>query len=221
MKRIMGIFLLSISICLSGCASIYSVKFNGYSDKEQPEVAIPEGASFCVLENKDARNPLFDAEIKSKIERLLRQKGYNLVVYDQAEFYLSFNYSMGQARVVTEVVPFYNPSETATVQTVTSTGKSRTSYVTYSGSTTYLPQKFTVYTPTLILEVIDAKLLRSAKQETKVWIGEAAYTTSEPDLRDTVNYLLFATFKHFGENTRRSMTIKVSGSDPKVKELIQ
>jgi len=197
------------------------VKFNGYSNKAQPEISIPLSATFCVIENKDARNPLFEAEIKSKIEKLLRQKGYNIVAYDQAEFYLSFNYSMGQARVVTEIVPFYNPSETATIQTVSSTGRSRTSYVTYSGSTTYLPQKFTVYTPTLVLEALDAKLLRSTKEEKKVWIGEAAYTTPEPNLRDTVNYLLFATFEHFGENTRKSMTIKVSGSNPKVKELMQ
>jgi len=179
------------------------------------------GASFCVIENRNAQNPLFEAEIKSKIEKLLRLKGYNIVAYEQAEFYLSFNYSMGQARVVTEIVPFYNPSETATIQTVSSTGKSRTSYVTYSGSTTYLPQKFTVYTPTLVLEALDAKLLRSTKEEKKLWIGEAAYTTSEPNLRDTVNYLLFVTFEHFGENTRKSMTINVSGSNPKVKDLMQ
>lgn len=219
MKKIF--FVLFLALFLSGCATVYRIRFNGYLSSTQTQPPIPPGTSFYVVEDKNARNSIFEAEIKSKIESLLSQKGYRIVPYEQADFHLSFIYSMSSGRTVTEITPVYHSGETGAIQTYTSTGKTRTSYITYPGYTTYIPQEFTLYTSSLVLEVLDANLFRSTKEEKKVWIGEATNTSGDPDLREAVNYLLIAAFGHFGENTHKSMTIDVSKKNPQLKKLLQ
>jgi hypothetical protein len=68
------------------------------------------------------------------------------------------------------------------------------------------------------LKVIDANALRNNKQENLVWIGEALSTSRNSDLRDTVNYLLVASFEHFGENTSRGVVSSIGENDLRIKK---
>ena len=205
---------------LSGCATVYHVRVNGYLDATSTKIFIASGASFFVNIDKDVKNPIFENEIKSKIENLLTQKGYSIGSYEKAEFFLEFVYSMSAGRLAAEVTPVYHSGGIDRVRTYASDGNQSVSYIEYPGYTAYIPHKFTVYTASLTLEVLDAVLERNSAQKKKLWIGEASNTSENPDIRGAINYLLVAAFDHFGENTHISVTADVSGDNPRLKELL-
>jgi hypothetical protein len=149
------------------------------------------------------------------------QNAYRLDSYEKADFYLGFNYSMGAGRSVYEPMPVYIPPETGTVRTFEEGGEKKTSFVTFPGYTTYVPQKFTIFSSSLTLEVLDAQRVRNLKEEKRVWIGETICTSQNPDLREIINYLLVAAFERFGENTGRSVLANIADNDPKVKALLR
>ncbi|MCX5697447.1 MAG: DUF4136 domain-containing protein [Candidatus Omnitrophica bacterium] len=211
------LFLILSLMFLSGCATYYPVRVNDYLNATRTSISLHPGASVFVLENKNERNPIFDAEIKSKIERLLAEKGYRIASSDSADLYISFTYSISSGNSTTEVRPVYNPGDTETIQTSKSNGKTSTSIVTLPGYTTYVPYRVTVYTSTLILNVLDAKSLRDANERQILWIGENSTTGENPVLRETINYLLVAAFLHFGESTGKSIIANISENDPRIK----
>jgi hypothetical protein len=219
MKRI--ILTMAVACLLGGCATYYPVRVNGYLDPSWPQQHLRTGSSFCVLADKNARNPIFEAEIKSKIEALLIQRGYVLAAYEKADFYLAFTYSMSSGRAVSDFKPVFYPAEVGTIRTYDSQGKSSVSTVTYPGYTAYVPYRATVYTSSLMLDVIDAGLLRNTKEDRKIWIGDVSYTGEIADLRVLVNYLLTAAFSRFGENTGKIVVIDVKGSDFREKGVIK
>ena len=66
--------------CLSGCGpTLYNVNVNGYTDPAAPTQVAP-GGSFFVIENQKAQNPLLEKEIAGKINKLLTNKGYALIL---------------------------------------------------------------------------------------------------------------------------------------------
>jgi len=100
---------------IAGCATSYRIRFNGYLETAQPPFELQ--SSFCVLENKDARNPIFDSQIRSKIEKLLLKKGYTLKPADKADFLVSFTFVTGPGQTVTDVRREYTLGETGTIIT--------------------------------------------------------------------------------------------------------
>ncbi|MFA6216753.1 MAG: hypothetical protein WDL87_03770 [Candidatus Omnitrophota bacterium] len=216
-------FILVMAACclLTGCATYYHVKVNGYLDSSWPQQHLRTGSSFCVLANKNARNPILETEIKSKIESLLIRQGYLIAAYEKADFYLSFMYTMSSGRVVSDFKPVFYPAEVGTIRTYDSEGKPSVSTVTYPGYTAYVPSRSTVYTSSLMLEVLDAGLLRNTKEEKKIWIGDVSYTGETADLRVVVNYLLAAVFGRFGENTGKMVAVDIKESELREKGIIQ
>ncbi|MFA5112487.1 MAG: hypothetical protein WC443_13840, partial [Desulfobaccales bacterium] len=103
-------FLASVMlVCgLSSCAlnNYYSVKVNGYTDPSAPGQIRP-GGSFCVMTNKEAKNPLLEAEIKEKITKLLAIRGYPAASFERADYVLFFGYGLGEPRSVSVVTPDY------------------------------------------------------------------------------------------------------------------
>ena len=219
MKRIFPLLLLITH--LSGCATYYKVRVNDYLNMAGGAAVIPAAGSFSVLENKNEKNPILEAEVKSKIERMLTEKGYRVVPYEKADMCLDFSYSINSGRTVSEVRPVYNPGDVETVQTFRSNGRSSTSIVTLPGYTTYLPYSVTVYTSSLIMNVLDATSLRDRNEKKILWIGENYVCSESPDLRNMINYLLVASFEHFGENTGKSVIMNLSEKDQRVKKISQ
>ncbi len=212
--------LLILAFFLSGCATYYNVRVNGYLDKVHAQTPINSGVSFCVLENKNPKNPILEYEIKSKIEKTLSENGYMLESENKAGLYLSYMYAISSGKHQSEMTPLYYPGNTGMIQTYDSSGKTTNSIITFPGYTVYVPHKFIVYTSSLNLKVIDAKLFRDKKQESVVWIGEAISTSQNSDLRETVNYLLVASFEHFGENTFRGLVSNIRENDSRVKKYL-
>lgn len=218
MKKLFFIFL--SFVFLSGCATTYRVKFNGYLDITQTNTPIPPGSSFFVISEKNVKNPIFENEIKSKIEGLLKQRGFNIGSFENADFFIDFVYSMSAGRVVTEIAPVYHSGGVGTVRTFSSSGRTSISYIDYPGYTTYYPHKYTVYTSTLVMDVLDAGIYRASKGKKNIWIGEASNCSEYPDIREAINYLLAASFGYFGQDTHASVTTNISRDDPRMKELL-
>ncbi len=215
MRRLL--LLIGAAALFSGCVS-YPVRFNGYVNPQTRQQAFAPGQSFFVLEEENAQNPLLSQEIGGKIIALLRERSYRVESRENADYFLSYSYTLTPGSV-SGIRSEYHPPETGTINTFTQGGETRTSFVTFPGYTSYFPYRYTVYTSSLRIEARDAKAMRERKQTEIVWIGESNTTSQNSDLREMVNYLLVDTFDHFGQNTRRSVTDTLSPRDPRIKSL--
>ncbi|HOU37195.1 MAG TPA: DUF4136 domain-containing protein [Candidatus Omnitrophota bacterium] len=204
---------------MSGCASSYRVRVNGYLDTSLERAAISPQSSFCVIENRSASNPIFESQIRSKIEQLLARKGFAIKPCDSADFHMGFTYALGAGQAVTDVRREYTLGETGTVITHGPDGEVHTSTVLMPARTTYVPYQYTEHTAMLTLEVTDAAGVRVGKEGKKVWIGESSMTVRDPDRRDIVNYLLAAVFDHFAENTPKSIIAVIPENAPRVEAI--
>ena len=109
MQKVIGFLaVIVIGLCLSGCSTVspYSVKVNGYTDPGAP-APIKPGGFFCVIENKEAKNPLLEEEVKGKITKLLETQGYPVTTFDKADYCLLFAYGMGEPRSAGVAAPDY------------------------------------------------------------------------------------------------------------------
>ena len=219
MKR--AIVLIVFLGLISGCATYYPVRVNDYLDMSQGVSSIPFGSSFCLLEDHthSGKNPILQAEVNNKIMALLREKGYRIETNEKADYFLRFTYAISPGRSESEIRPEFVPGTTETVQTIRPSGKISTAIVTTPGYTTYVPRRVTVYTSTLILEVLNAYSLRSDNKEKILWIGENSSASQNPDLRDTINYLLVAGFQNFGKNMTKSRMITIYEYDRRIKRV--
>jgi hypothetical protein len=208
MKRILGLFLLSIVTL--GCASArtYQVQVNGYTDSAGP--LLPPGASLFVIEAKKAQNPALEKEIKDKIGNLLVKHGYLLAPYDKAPFYLFFTYGLGPPQTIKVAAPL-GPG----------VGWEEFGYSAYL-PTRYGPygtKKVTLNDRWLRLTVVDGKYYRETGQSRPVWVGEARSLGPSSDLREVISPLLVAAFEEFGKNTGKATLIRIKENDPLVREL--
>ena len=212
-KRILACCLLAAALSLSGCAPrAYQVQVNGYTDPTTPGVIAP-GDTFFVMENKEAKNPLLEKEIREKIVKLLESQGYSSATLDQARHFLFFGYDIGPGRSVTVVFPDFYPYSWGYYP-----GYPR-SYFFASPFAGYWPYTETLYDRWLLIKVVDAKVYRDKGQFKSVWVGEARSTGTSQDLRVVVNYLLKAVFEQFGKNTGKAVTVEVSEQDPVIRDL--
>ena len=109
MQKLIGFLaVIVIGLCLAGCSTVspYSVRVNGYTAPGAP-APIKPGGFFCVVENKEAKNPLLEEEVKGKITKLLETRGYPVTTLDKADYCLFFAYGMGEPRSVGVAAPDY------------------------------------------------------------------------------------------------------------------
>src|SRR4030042_1908097 len=100
------LILVTISMCLAGCTTGYRVHVNGFSEQDQH---IKDKASVYVSLDPNSRNPIFDKEIKGKIEDLL--KWYDYVpasTLEQSEIRLTFQAGV-DSRQASGFAPLYRP----------------------------------------------------------------------------------------------------------------
>ena len=153
----------------------------------------------------NSRNPIFDKEIKAKIEMLLKSHGYIPAPdVEQADYRLAFHVGLDSHRV-TGYTPLYRPYA----------GFYNRYWGNYNlGYTRYIPYSETFYDQWLVMKVFATGRDDTSEAGKVVWIGEAMTDTSVADLRRVVNYLLVAGFEHFGVDTKRQMTLKISPDNP-------
>jgi hypothetical protein len=207
--RFMAIALIAFG--LAGCANYYNVKVNGYTGPGTSGEIKP-GGTFFVMENKEAKNPLLEQEIRGKITKLLEARGHPVTTtFDKADYYLFFSYGMGEPRSVTVVTPDYgcgwgvgfggSGCYYMTVPIVP--------YAPYAATTT-------IYDRWLLINVVEGPAYRTRKESLPVWVGEAKSLGASSDLRVVLDYLLVADFKEFGKNTGKAITVEMKENDPAV-----
>ena len=209
--------LLVIGLCLSGCSSVstFTIKVNGYTDPGTPGLVKP-GGSFCVIDNQEAKNPLLEAEIKEKINKLLLTHGYPVATFEKADYFLFFTYGMGEPRSVTVATPDYyggfgwgwgggygwgGPSVAVGIP-----------WGGFAGSAA-------LYDRWLQIKVVEGSAYRTQKMSRPVWVGEARSLGASSDLRTVLNYLLVADFREFGQNTGKALTMEIEANHPEVYSL--
>ena len=217
-KNLISLLFLTFSIMTSGCRT-YHINVNGYLDPENEKIVEP-GSSIFVIGSKEVKNPIFDKEVKNKIEKLLALKGFDIKDSEEADFFLIYSYGIDNGTTKTGALPVYQSGGTATVNTFGSSGYSH-SMVQLPGSTTYVPYSRTLYGRWLLLNVIDAQRYRRTEEINSTWVGEMSSSGSNSDLREVVNYLLVVAFDHFGEDTGKQIKKTILSTDERAINLIK
>jgi hypothetical protein len=212
--RVMRFLAITVIGCgLSGCANYYNIKVNGYTGPGTSG-EIKSGGTFFVMENKEAKNPLLEQEIKGKITRLLEVRGYPVTTkFDKADYYLFSRYGMGEPRSFG--VPEYYGSVGWGYGWGGGWGWGGPSVgigVPYGWGTDVV----TLYDRWLQINVVEGPPYRDNKTASPVWVGESRSSGASSDMREVLNYLLVATFNEFGKNTGKAITVKIKENDPAV-----
>jgi hypothetical protein len=198
------LILLAVSISAAGCTTTYTVHINGFSECDQP---IKENSSIYVAVDPNSRNPIFDNEIRGKIEMLLKEHGYvPAATIETADYRLVFQVGLDSRRV-SGYTPLYHPY----------IGFYDEYWGDYHfGYTSYVPYIDTYYDQWLVIKVFATRSGTTPRTEQVIWIGEAVIGTNVSDLRRVVNYLLVAGFEYFGVDTKRQITLKIPPDDPRI-----
>jgi hypothetical protein len=213
--------MLVIGLWLSGCSSFasYTIKVNGYTDPSAAAQVNP-GGSFCVMENKEAKNPLLEAEVKGKITKLLLTRGYPVTSFEKADYYLFFGYGLGEPRSVITTTPDYYGS------IGWGGGYGWGGWGGWGGPSVYVGMPWggfsgstSLYDRWLLINVVEGPAYRTQKISRPVWVGEAHSVGSSSDLRTVLNYLLVADFREFGKNTGKALTMEIKEQSPEVYSL--
>ena len=203
MKKLSLIAVIALMF-LAGCTSAYRVHVNGFSEQDQH---ITNKASVYVSLDPNSRNPIFDKEIKTKIEELL--KWYDFVPAsspEQSDYRLAFQTGMSSHQVY-GFTPYYNPY-------IGFHGGYWHDY--YFGYTTYVPYNDTFYDQRLMMKVFTRSRTDDSAGEKLLWVGEAIISTSGDDFRRTIDYLLVACFEFFGADTTRQKSLVITENDPRI-----
>jgi Domain of unknown function (DUF4136) len=221
-KAIGFLVMIVIGLCLPSCSSVptFNIKVNGYTDPNVPDQIRP-GGSFWVMENKAAKNPLLEAEVKGKITKLLETRGYSMTTFDKADYYLFFGYGIGEPRSVITVAPDYYGSIGWGLGYGWGGwggwgGPSVYAGIPWGG---YVADSATLYDRRLLLNVVDGPAYRTQKLSRSVWVGEAHSVGASSDLRTVLNYLLVADFREFGKNTGKALPMEIDAQNPEVTSL--
>jgi len=196
------LILVSISICIAGCSTGYTVHVNGFSELDRP---MGQKASIYVTMDPNSQNPIFDKEIKTKIEVLLKLHGYVPAAnVELSDYRLAFQVGLDSHKV-SGYAPLYRP-----------VGGFHGGYwgEYHFGYTSYMPYLETLYDQWLVIKVFARDRTAASGAEKVVWIGEAMTSTSVADLRQVVDYLLVACIEYFGVDTKRQMTLTIGRDDP-------
>jgi hypothetical protein len=214
MKKLLGLFLLGfLAASAWGCATArtYHIQVNGYTEAAAPFLA--PGASFVVIEDQKAQNPLLEKEVKAKIDKLLEKHNFFLRPYDKAQYFLFFTYGMGAPQAVSVAVPNWGIG----VGFGTGCWGPGVGYgASWPGYGPYYTETRPLYDRWLRLTVVEGEPYRDTGASRPVWVGEARSTGSSSDLREVLNFLLVAAFEQFGKNTGKAVPAAIKQNDPRL-----
>lgn len=205
------LLLVIIVIGTAGCAPRYAVNVTGYLDQET-SFSPTRDHSFFVVMNTNAENSLLEKEVASKIGTLLDEKGHPPGSAGEADFHIVYWYGIDRGPLHTETTPIHHTIP---------------SYNPFVGTwflntvTTYQTHSMQYHTRSLSIRVIDARQSRDSNQAEVVWAADTVSEGGSSDLREVLNYLLVATFEHFGQDTGKAVRLKLTPKDPQIIQLMQ
>ena len=201
------LFFAAFFICATGCTSGYRVHVNGYSELDE---TIRKGASIYVsADEPNSQNPIFDKQIKAKIEELLKWYDYVPVSADKYDYRIDFQVGMNSHQV-SGYEPVYH----------TSVGYYGGYYTGYHfGYSTYIPFHDTYYDRWLVVKVFAHDGDNDSDEEKVIWVGEAMISTSGGDIRRVIDYLLVGCFEYFGADTTRQRSFVITEKDSRILQI--
>lgn len=196
------LILTCLSFVTTGCTHGYRVSINGYSELVQP---IEQNAPFYVsIKDSNSLNPIFDNQIKSKIQVLLERHNYTVVPdINDSKYIISFHIGSSSHLYYGYEPQYY-------------VGFHHGYWSGYDfGYTTYVPYYDTYYDKWLTLKV--SRFNDTGENKNKaVWVGEAAISSGSDDMRKIIDYLLAGCFRYFGADTSRKRNFVITEDDPEV-----
>lgn len=204
MKKL-SLILICLSFVTTGCTYGYRVSINGYSELTQP---IEQDASFYVsTKDPNSPNPIFDNQIKSKIEALLVRNNYTVVTdVNDSKYVISFRLG-SNSRQYYSYEPHYS----------TYFGYHYGYWSGYDfGYSTYIPYYDTYYDKWLSMKVTTRNGDTGETNDKAVWVAEAAVSTGNEDMRKIIDYLLVGCFRYFGADTTRKKNFVITEEDPEI-----
>lgn len=197
--RLFGAMIIISIFIFSGCATRFYANTNAYTNPDKPS-SITTDSQIHVLEVKGAKNPLAVKETRNKISKYLEQKGYKIVGPEKAEYFIVFDYGMGNEHEVTDTIFMYQKFRNVGV-----------------GSSSTIST--TLYDRWLIVGALRAKDYKEEKEPQPVWVAEVMSRGTTPDIRLVINYLIVAAFDQFGKDTGRAVSTIVMKDDERAKSM--
>lgn len=191
MRKICPILILSL-ISLTGCAQSYTVYTNGFAETGS---RIPPSANIYIAVEPNAVNPIFENEVKSKIETLLESRGYQIVdTITAADYRLTFRLGFIPRENI-----YFSPIWPYSTDAY---------YGYHHQYYDYVPHVEAAWDRWLHIKV--------HRGDTVVWVGEAEITESYLDERKAVDYLLVGAFEYFGQDTVSRKVLTISSKDTRI-----
>ena len=173
-------------------------------------------ASFYVAPNPNTPNPIFDQTVKQKIEALLRYRGYRVTGPGQADYTIDYNYDVSghtESRLRTAPGFGFGPSHF-----FFSGGRYHSGFSTHMHYTALVSENYPVYISKIRMRVL-APAQAGTDSGAVLWVGETWTESSEPDLRNMIDYLIAAGMRFFGQDTKEPKNIGLRDSDPFMAEI--
>ncbi|MBI5866549.1 MAG: hypothetical protein HZB38_18950 [Planctomycetes bacterium] len=169
--------------------------------------------------------PLLEREVGRKIEVLLRQRGYTIKPVGEANHVLFAYFAIDSGNTVSGTRNVYVPGGTAYTNVYTSTGQWATATTQLPGRTEQRSYSYTFFTRYLGTTLYDHKRFVASTAEKKddavVWRATTTSAGGSSDLRSVIDFLLVATFEHFGSDTGKQVRETLGEGDKRVKALRQ
>ena len=201
---------------LGGCTPVYLVQVNGFADPDAAGRIVPN-VKIHVAENARAENPLLDREIRVKIEKILKSRGFIITSRETADLFCTFNYGVGTGLTQIGSIPVTSPPVTSSVVVSQPDGTAQVSAIMTPGTTTYIPYARTAYDRWLNIVVMEAESFRAGKKDKILWYGDLVSSGTSRDLRTVIDYLLVAACEEFGTDTKRGLVKEIKTDDERLK----
>ncbi len=210
----------SVSLIGPACTR-YSAHVTAYLSNDMP---FPRQGSTCaVVARSDMDEPLLAREVTTKVEVLLEENGYEIRPVGEARYALVVYFSINSGERVSGERSVYVPGGTAYTDIYTSSGQWATATTQLPGRTERRSYSYTVYTRYLQMSLYDHDRYVAEQSDGKdsaiAWSANTVSAGSSSDLRSVVDYLLVATFEHFGSDTGKQVSQTIFKGDSRVKAL--
>ncbi len=211
---------------LSGCARMrtrYNIGVTTYLSHDLSFPPTSSSIKIAVVTSSEPSEVLLEAEVKRKIERLVRGRGFGTADVDGADYILSAFFAIDAGNAKTGATPVYQGGGVSTTRIYTNTGQWATGTTYHPGTTSYVPYSYTQFTRFLGISVYEKqRWLASTEEDLSdaiVWSATTTSAGSSSDLRSVIDYLLVETFDYFGQDTGERRRKTLFKNDKRVREL--
>jgi len=188
---------------LAGCAG-QQVRFDGFRDANAP--AAQPTYTFAIAPNSDAPNPILDKEVRKRLTDAFAGTGNTVTTAPNAAYVLRYSLGATPPREETTYANRFASAREPDMAYTTADGRVLRHHGLYA-QPSMVPETRTVFDHVLNLRLEKTGPAGAAPQV--VWIGRAATTASNDDLRATLDALIQASVQHFGQDTGRQLQLTI------------